>query len=242
MLFADRQQLPGCQRSTGLTVGSIALLLPLALSAVGIGSCMDVPADGRVELSTAEFKVGYAGPLPRIQKTLSGNTVRVYLRGSDVTASNRSAKETTIRQAIMAWVDAIRPAAKSALIQSTDVVFDSGTNYDVDVNGAGEAGRAMTNPGTETTPAWMVLYTGNPYEIVLHEFGHVFQLGDTYVEGVWTCQLGEPDSVMCNNGTTYNTLQPDDIAGIRTVFRLAYPDLIDLPPEQTLLPATLPLI
>ena len=212
----------------------------IAVSSMSLASCMEATSDPEVErVSTEKFKVTWAAPLPRVSKFLSGNTMRIYLHGTDVTSTNHAAKEAILTPALMAWVDAVRPVSKSMLITSSDIVYDYvGTNpYDIDINWAGESGRAMANQGIQGA-AWMVLYQGDTFPIPLHEFGHVFQLSDTYIEGVWTCQPGEPHSVMCDNGTAFSTLQPDDIAGIRTVFRMAYPNLIDLDPALVMISAS----
>lgn len=204
-----------------------------ALSLLALPSCAADPEKGdsdndvNVAKASQEFKLMWPAALPRIQKFLAGNTLRVNLRGSDVTASNKASKQAILTQAIMAWVDAVRPVSRQPLITAADITWTS-TNYDIDVNWAGESGRAMANCGV-SGPAWMVLYHGDSFEVALHEFGHIFQVNDTYIEGVWTCQPGQPHSVMCD-GPAFNTLQPDDIAGIRQVFRAAYPDLVPFSP------------
>jgi hypothetical protein len=210
---------------------------------MSLGSCMEATSDQEVERGSSEkFKLSWAAPLPRIMKFLSGNTMRIYLHGTDVTEENRASKEAILTSALMAWVEAVRPVAKSMLITSSDIVYDyiGAEPYDIDINWVGDDGRAMANPGLQGA-AWMLLYQNDPFEVALHEFGHVFEIADTYIEGVWTCQPGEPHSVMCDNGTAFSTLQPDDILGIRTVFRMAYPDLIDLDPTLVALLGSLPL-
>ncbi|SMF32619.1 hypothetical protein [Pseudobacteriovorax antillogorgiicola] len=57
----------------------------------------------------------------------------------------------------------------------------------------------------------VVLYSNSTYRTVLHEIGHVLGLADTYIEDVWTCKEGQPDSIMCNQ----STLTQDDIDGIK---------------------------
>jgi hypothetical protein len=71
----------------------------------------------------------------------------------------------------------------------------------------------------------IVFHTGqeNNFPVVLHEIGHAFGLGDTYVEAdAFQCdaehRLFPPTqfSVMCN--ASFNALQADDIAGINHLF------------------------
>ena len=50
----------------------------------------------------------------------------------------------------------------------------------------------------------------------LHEFGHMFGLGDLYVEGVARCKPGQPiESVMCGSVKHFLQLQTDDRQGIK---------------------------
>lgn len=61
------------------------------------------------------------------------------------------------------------------------------------------------------------------YNVILHEMGHAYGLDDTYIEGVWSCQTGQPSSVMCN--ATFSQLQDDDVAGFRQLFNRWYQNL-----------------
>lgn len=150
-----------------------------------------------------------------ITHVMGGSTLRVCLTGTGVTESTRPGFETHIRNAIIAWVDGARPASTAALITGSSVVFDC-TAPHVTVDWSASTGRAHAGPGGAS------LFAGDGYPTVLHEFGHVFGIGDTYVEGVWTCDPGQPNSVMCGNGGIPSTLQPDDLNAIREVFCMAF--------------------
>jgi len=143
--------------------------------------------------------------------------IGVCLTGDGVTTTTRSGFETTIRNAIMAWVDAVRPTSTVALVDADDITFTC-SGADVNVNWDKDAGRANAPRGQVN------LFGGDTFVTVMHEFGHIFALGDTYVEGVWTCQPGQPNSVMCGSGGIPSTLQADDINGIQEIFAMAFPD------------------
>lgn len=68
------------------------------------------------------------------------------------------------------------------------------------------------------------LYTGagNNYYVALHEAGHVLGLGDTYIEGVWSCKPGQPPSIMCNYNNQTSQFSPDDVLGIQDLYCSRY--------------------
>src|SRR5512145_3571997 len=170
----SRREISPSRSRRGVTPHGLTCALA-ALSFLSLPSCGASPEKGddtdeaNVAKASQEFKLMWPAALPRIQKFLAGNTLRVNLRGSDVTASNRASKQAILTQAIMAWVDAVRPVSRQPLITAADITWTS-TNYDIDVNWAGESGRAMANCGV-SGPAWMVLYHGDSFEVALHEFG-----------------------------------------------------------------------
>ncbi len=73
----------------------------------------------------------------------------------------------------------------------------------------------------------IVLYSKghDNFGTLLHELGHAFGLGDTYIEGVWTCQPGQPPSIMCRIPPYNPRLEKDDIEGITFLFCKYNPDL-----------------
>jgi len=59
--------------------------------------------------------------------------------------------------------------------------------------------------------------------VTVHEWGHAFQLDDTYIEGSPGCKPNQPaTSVMCNP-RSFTALQTDDIRGARQSYREAHP-------------------
>lgn len=74
-------------------------------------------------------------------------------------------------------------------------------------------GRGYYKPGAAFMKQRIEIYDSGSYETLLHEIGHAMGLGDTYVEGVWSCKPGQPDSVMCHADAS--DLRADDIRGIR---------------------------
>jgi hypothetical protein len=218
------------------------------LSILSIAGCrqLDGPSKDNVHQDEVEQVeqnfVFYSGLAfkSRIQNFPGGNTFRVCLNGTDVTPANRASKETMIRNAVITWVDAVRSVATTPLIGSADITFNTqastdagvGTRcvgtWDLQVSWLGQNGPAVTDPGLDTGVAWMILFNTNGLDTVLHELGHVFGLADTSAVG-GGCKPGQPNSVMCGSGTT--TLAPDDMEGIRAVFRSAFPGSITLPSQ-----------
>ncbi|WP_158502150.1 FG-GAP-like repeat-containing protein [Vitiosangium sp. GDMCC 1.1324] len=143
-----------------------------------------------------------------------GSAIRVCLSGSGVDEATRPSFETTIRDAIIAWVDGARPASTVALLTQSDITF-SCTDPHVTVDWSSSTGSAHTGSGSVS------LFAGDDFPVVLHEFGHVFGIGDTSVEG-GACDPGQPNSVMCGSGGIPSALQPDDLNAIQEVFCMAF--------------------
>lgn len=153
-----------------------------------------------------------------INQVRAGNTIGICLQGTGVTSSTRPTYEGYIRSAIMTWVNGARFYSDVSLVTTNNVVFGC-SGADVTVNWSSSSGRAHAGFG------FVNMFAGDDAKVVLHEFGHVFGLGDTYVEGVWNCQPGQENSVMCGNGGLFSSLQPDDRIGIQEVLCMTEPCL-----------------
>jgi hypothetical protein len=157
--------------------------------------------------------------------------VCVNLRAG-VAAARLTTHQNNITPAVQAWVQAAQAVSTPTLTTTTNFTC---TNPDIRVEVYATTARG-TQPADTTVPAiyWGREYTwwptgGNPYirlfddstaNTVLHEFGHAFGLGDTYVEGGTGCKLYQPNSLMCAPGT-FTALQPDDINGAHEAFCIA---------------------
>jgi hypothetical protein len=153
---------------------------------------------------------------PAIKRITVGN-LRVCFAGTAATPANRTIYEPWIRDAVRKWTDAIRPAANTSVYG--DVVFTCAAGgYDTLVGLYTGPGRAfaLTNG--------MVLYEASGDErTVLHEFGHIFGAGDTYLENAPACMDDHPDSVMCAKRIIYMNPQTDDILAVQEAFCYADP-------------------
>lgn len=94
------------------------------------------------------------------------------------------------------------------------------------------SGELMVNVDPATTRAFVRGSGANNYTMhlngnsndatILHEMGHIMGLHDTYIEGVWTCQPGQPESMMCDYNKNMKHLGLDDIAGIQKLYCAGY--------------------
>ena len=208
-----------------------ALLVPASIGLTGCGANPGDTEPEAIEQAESPFTILTPAALDRVRRLPAGNTFAVCLYGSALTALNRADRQNTIRDAIMTWVDGARAATTLSLINRNDIAFVApGPNnsrcsgsYDVDVNWAAGPGRAVANPMPGGSWGWMVLYENDGLDVALHEFGHIFGIGDTYVEGVWTCYPGQENSVMCGVGGPFITLQRDDLNAMQEIICMAYP-------------------
>ena len=134
---------------------------------------------------------------------------------------NRSTWTGYSARAVWTWLRPLRELGGrvTACIQWVN----SGQDLEVEIRRG--TGRAYYHPGYYVFPfGWrgphIVMYEGTDgWRTTLHEFGHAFGLDDTYIEGVWTCKPGQPNSVMCN---TAEELLADDVRGIRFRYCSSY--------------------
>lgn len=130
---------------------------------------------------------------------------RLCIKGPYATAWRRQ-----IVQGLMVWQRELRkrdPDIVSSAVISCD-------DYDYEIQTYATPGRAHANRRGRIR-----LFRNTDFATIVHEFGHAFAgLGDTYVEGVWTCKPGQPMSIMCS--TRYGAkLFRDDINGLLKVYK-----------------------
>lgn len=152
-------------------------------------------------------------------------TIRICLSGG-LSQAARDAWAETINDVTKKWLDSIRPLTFAKLADGATIVT-SDCYATVLVQPQNNAYTLLgTNPRIVVAPSG---YFGS-YNVVLHEFGHAFGLGDTYQNGQsGNCRPGQPQAVMCN--TSFDHLQPDDLAGMKAVFKMVYPN--DTPNTMT---------
>ena len=184
------------------------------------------PAAGTIE---QEFVVNSDWSNRLISRVNAGSTVRVCLSG-EYALNNPTTAQTNITNAIMKWVQGAQQSAVKSLVTAASIKYVScSSTHDVEVHWIN-----CPDPGWEcrasATRGYVRLYHGktslghqrDTFDVILHEFGHVFGLGDTYIEGVNACQPGQPSSVMCQNPVS-NNLFADDINAIGEIYCMANP-------------------
>jgi hypothetical protein len=127
-----------------------------------------------------------------------------------------------IPDATLKWIEPLRKLTSAKLTKKVEVSVNGKTGCDFYV-----VSRSGTHANTEVTENPVVnLDTDGyfaSYNVLLHELGHAFALGDTYYNGQsGLCQPGQPQAVMCN--TSFSALQPDDITGVQSIFKRTFPN------------------
>jgi hypothetical protein len=136
-----------------------------------------------------------------------------------------------LTDATLKWIEPMRALATEKLASKVEIGFWSSTNGSYPNNDplpdgchAGLIILKNRRPGVQVSPNRTVLFfntdvSDKNFRVTLHEFGHAFGLRDTYSTSEFnTCLPGQPDSVMCNT-EDHDELQPDDIEGIREVYK-----------------------
>jgi len=118
-----------------------------------------------------------------------------------------------MRWGVGRWVHALRNLPGGSTLSSYVQFVDSGEDLTLFVH-AGD-GRAFYVPGNPLGQQHIEVWEGDSrgVKVLVHELGHAFGLGDTYVEGTWLCAPEQPTAVMCNADT--DDLRADDIRGVR---------------------------
>jgi hypothetical protein len=193
-----------------------AFLASSLLCLPAVMGCADLePDEQELELASAKQAFSTQEDLSDrlVSHVHSGSKLRICLRSDSLSRDDVWPRHPDVQKAIMKWVEAIAPASSRTLITSNDVLFDC---HDEDYSVYVEEGDGRAHASNSR----LVIYEDDSFGTLLHEFGHAFWLKDTYVEGVWSCQPGQPNSLMCNQ----SSIKADDIHGIQEAYCARYPD------------------
>ena len=129
-----------------------------------------------------------------------------------------------IRNAVRSWLEPLRSMPDGDAITNRVFVKDdtkgASGSRDITVVFQNQTGRSKYNSFWEEIT--MFSDDHDNFLVYLHEFGHAFGLGDTYIEDVWTCKDGQYTfSVMCDHEETPQ-LTADDIRGIKYQYCKAF--------------------
>lgn len=143
--------------------------------------------------------------------------------------------EEKIRKATLAWIEPMRTMSSDPLTSVINITFLNGScsdtatrKFDGEINISVNY-TAATYQGDRPR---MVLSTEGyyaSYRVILHEFGHMFGLQDTYIRPQGgsgrsgNCMPGQPQSLMCNT-SLFEAPQEDDIAGLAVIFAELFPN------------------
>ncbi len=191
-------------QSSSLTnlVKSIAITLAVSIILIGCGTSSEDPASDSKHILLSEHEVGL--------------TAKVYKYSIDVCMSGVTDSELDglVELSIKKW---LRPIRELDGRVTSNVSFSC--PGDIEIHASTELGRSFTRTGLYPSLYLNLRANYVEYELV-HELGHAFGLGDTYEEQTYSCMPGQPASVMCNANSAF--LQPDDINGIREMFKRSY--------------------
>lgn len=209
--------------SHGLVLAA-ALLLP-TLEGCASEEVTDSVADADAEQTPQPLPyLLWGGGAPLMRWVHAGPYITICITGNAV--GNLAQRQNEIRAAFNLWIAGIQQASTVALTIAPQFSCAE-SHWSVRYWAAQDAGN----------PQWPAISGGGNTEIfptgdhrphvLLHEFGHLFGLADTYDEmasataGMIVCP-GQPDSVMCEISQS-TVLMADDIAGVRDVYCRMYP-------------------
>ena len=134
--------------------------------------------------------------------------------------------EEWISGSVLKWIEPLRQLSSDELTRNINVTND-GQDCQAEFSVvSGEWGYTMMGNYPR-----VVVGPSVPYGVVIHEFGHVFALSDTYQGGIsGNCQSGQPQSLMCN--ISFDGPQQDDANGISKIFKRVFPNDTPPPPVE----------
>lgn len=166
------------------------------------------------DLNFLKTQAAYAG--------LSRKVHQATMRVCYYDTSNSTRRKEVLKTSILKWVAALSDVAKKPLTNSVEIVGWGSAGCDLQfVVGNYSVAHAQMGvlPRVNVAPSgWYGSDT-----VILHELGHAFGLLDTYSGRGGACQAGQPSSVMCY--ASFMELKPDDIAGMKSLYRDIFPNL-----------------
>ncbi len=125
-----------------------------------------------------------------------------------------------VKATVLAWINPLKKVAGSRLAADVKVTTSNCDSANATVIVYSSDGRSYMQPGRH--PELNIYQDSRGYrKVMLHEFGHGFGLGDTYLES-GGCQQGQPtDTVMCM--ADFDDPQDDDIDGMKKIYSNLYP-------------------
>lgn len=160
------------------------------------------------------------------------STLRICLEGSGVNPTTSADYGARILHALNTWIAAVRPAANVPLEPKLTLTCVGTPDLTVDWSAEKETPGVCGALKPDGVCHWesvtdelrvMHLLSSTSDRTLLHEMGHAFGLGDTYVVDAGDCQPGQRKSLMCDDRIGH--LTPDDELGVQQAFCGAHPTL-----------------
>jgi hypothetical protein len=192
-------------------------LLTLTMLAAALQGCGSRSASESGNVSHVHFITFGPGTFGLVKKVKQPTIVACT---SGISSGEQAAWDDKIKSTVLKWVKPQRAFTGVELTQQVEIRPDSQSGCDFEVRV--QAG-TWANTSIGARPVIRMDSSGYfaSYNVLLHEMGHAFALSDTYQGASGDCKPGQPQSVMCN--TSFDDLQTDDIAGLKEVYKNAFP-------------------
>lgn len=171
-----------------------------------------------------------------IYEYLKDSTIPICIRWNKAWTETPSQDDQVIfknrvAKAFQKWVAALNAGTDNHFTDQLKITEDPNckgkfaftTKFDDAMSARGQVVFYPTETLVKFT-SWTVDDANTTEGLILHELGHVFGLGDTYVldsnesANGTGCRKGHPDSVMCNMKRPFSELQEDDKQGLRFAY------------------------
>ncbi|MGL4609978.1 MAG: hypothetical protein ACRCYY_09880 [Trueperaceae bacterium] len=152
-----------------------------------------------------------------------GTAIDVYIK-YEVTysATQQTTIQNNISNAILQWLEPLRTMPDGNLLTRNVNFTTSSSAGEVRITLSATVTRSYHNSDCFITCEKSTIVMANnkhfSFKTYLHEFGHAFELGDTYIEDVWSCKASQySNSVMCQDPAyaAVTDLTADDVRGVR---------------------------